>query len=207
MALLAIWALTGNTVWPKFGVGVFLVTFFLGSFEVWKEAYQARKAPHIDVEIVKEVRSSIPHTLGVTPYLWGLRIRNDGVTANFQAWVKLKSGVTHLPIRRRPISFTREDSRQSTIITGAEDGVFFAVGYGTVFYGAVTAKALWYFDEEDRRNKDALIVPATSQAQDSVEDFEVTIVSDPPMETPWKRLYRLGPSNELHDVTSANTPY
>jgi hypothetical protein len=206
IAVAGAWVLTGYKILPVVGAAIVVLAFLQASFGAWTEEYQRNKrsAPHIDVEIVKDARPSIPHNLGATPWLWGLKIRNDGATATFQASVELTSGVSHALGRRRPLSFTRENGRQSTIITGAEDRVFFALLYWNVMYGGSLGYALWYFDEEERRDKDALIVLSTSEPRGGVAEFEVTIVSDPPMESPWKRLFQLGPGNQLRDVTSTD---
>lgn len=162
--------------------------------------------PGISVEITKEARWNTPNSSpGLTPFLWGLKIRNDGVAADFQAWAELKTGSAPLaPAGRHRLSF--RDGVKARIFEGAEDRLFFAVVYWTSIYSSVIAKALWYFDEQERCDTESQLFPAppestTTSASAVVAELEVTIASEPSMATPWKRRYRLGPDNELHDVT------
>jgi len=162
--------------------------------------------PGISVEITKEPRWNTPNSApGLTPFLWGLKIRNDGVAADFQAWAELRIGNAPLaPAGRLRLSF--RDGVKTRIFEGAEDRLFFAVVYWTSIYGSVIAKALWYFDEQERRDTESQLFPAppestTISASAVLAEVEVTIASEPSMATPWRRRYRLGPGNELHDVT------
>ena len=159
-------------------------------------------APRLIVEITKEVRESIPHAAVTLPYLWGLAIRNDGASAEFQASVKLLSGsTTHLSQGRAHRLSFREGLKQR-LVTGAEDYVFFALVVWNGLYSGVLAKGLWVYDETKQADDAAVLVPIDGRAaHEVVAELEVSLASDPAMEEPWKRRYRLGPSNELVDVT------
>jgi hypothetical protein len=39
MAVLAVWGITGNALWPMVGIGVVGLTFLMASYEAWKEEY------------------------------------------------------------------------------------------------------------------------------------------------------------------------
>lgn len=166
--------------------------------------------PIIAVEITKEARWKTPNiSPGLTPFFWGLKIRNEGDAADFQAWAELKTGMAPLaPPGRHRLSF--QDGVKSRILEGAEDRVFFAVVYWTSIYNSVIAKALWFFDEHEKKETDSQLFPGEQEgkvtsASAVVAELEITIASEPSMVLPWKRRYRLGPGNELHDVTRSES--
>jgi hypothetical protein len=168
----------------------------------WQDEEPYPVGPIISVEIRKEARNDIPHHAAYVPYLWGLAVRNDGDAAEFQASIKLLSGATtHLPEGRAHRLSFREGLKQR-LAMGAEDYVFFALVIWNGLYGGVIAKGLWYYDETAKHDDSAVLLSTDGKKpSDSVIDVEVTIVSDPSMPLPWRRRYRLGPDNELHDVT------
>ena len=164
--------------------------------------------PCITVEVVHDARVDLPRSPGRSIWLWGLKIRNEGAAADFQVRVEVKTPTNHLVAgRSHRVSFAQDGQRTTKIMHGAEDRVFFGVVCWIPLYeDSVVAKGLWYFNEVDKRDTDAQLVPSLVSAlgdqmpKELIVDFEVTIFSEPPMLAPWKGHYRLGPGNEMHEI-------
>lgn len=61
MAIAAIWALTGNTIWPAVGTALVGATFFAAGFHAWKDERQknaAAKTPRATIDEVLAVHGA-----------------------------------------------------------------------------------------------------------------------------------------------------
>jgi hypothetical protein len=156
-------------------------------------------SPRIRVEIGEwKAREQEKTELGIVPRLWGLRVLNDGASAVFRVLLEVKRGVVGIPMGRHYIAFSHSGQPTAAIASGAEDKFFVGRIDWYVFYDQVGSKALFYFDDRQRRNVEALLhgtegmFPATPV--DASADVEITITSEPQLaEGPWRRMYRFGP--------------
>jgi hypothetical protein len=161
--------------------------------------------PRVRVEVARESRNDVPHSPGMLPVLWGLRIVNDGAAADFEATVKICSGVTtgDKPNRIYRLAFARSDMPRTRIFNGGDDRIFFALAWEIPLYKSDSvAKELWFFDEQSRGNRMLSIVTTSGVGNSEMPtaELEVSIVSDPPMADGWTRRYRFGPGSELRSL-------
>ena len=203
----------GPTTWVLISLGVLLLGAIEGSYRLERQREEelarfAEDSPRIEAEITQYGGLDVPHQLGHSARMWGLRLRNVGATAEFQVFVEVKTPDTPASDgKRRRVSFVGETARGTRIVNGGEETVYFAMTDTIELYKEATVtKALVYFDERKKEDCDMWLVPTVEAAVGfgplRLEvDYEVTVVSDPPMAAEWKRTYRLGPGNEMHDVT------